>query len=382
MRALVLLVLLCAAVDSSPDTGVDGASDFAVAAYLPEWRYEGANWDTIAEHVTHLILFSLEIAPDGSLSALDRIPRPELLKQARSAATRHGTQLMICFGGNGRSAGFSPMVRDAHARARFISELVKLCDKHDFDGVDYNWEYPGYDFGRGYLPDSELRADYDGLGKLLRETRAAFSEGSARARSITMAYYPDGRQEQLLFEHDAHRYVNLLHMMSYDQGGEQHSSYAFGKLAVKRGLAHLPAASLTLGLPFYGRHSKTGDWVTYEDIVQGKQHGTALVGKGARKLDSVFVAGGSLGFNGPHTIGRKTKFAVKKRLGGVMIWEVGQDCRIHEVKHGAQTHVANCPEGPRSSLLVAITRAMTKAGVQRARAPGWSGGVDMDKDEL
>ena len=48
-----------------------------------------------------------------------------------------------------------------------------------------------------------------------------------------MAYYPDGRQEQLLFEHDAHRYVDLLHMMSYDQGGEQHSSYAFGKLAVK-----------------------------------------------------------------------------------------------------------------------------------------------------
>ena len=134
-----LLVLFFAAAGSTPDTDVAVASDFAVAAYLPEWRYEGANWDTIAEHVTHLILFSLEIAPDGSLAALDRIPRPELLKQARAAATRHGTQLLICFGGNGRSAGFSPMVRDAHARTRFVRELVKLCDAHDFDGVDYNW---------------------------------------------------------------------------------------------------------------------------------------------------------------------------------------------------------------------------------------------------
>ena len=46
--------------------------DFAVAAYLPEWRYEGANWDKICEHVTHLILFSCEMAPNGQITALDR----------------------------------------------------------------------------------------------------------------------------------------------------------------------------------------------------------------------------------------------------------------------------------------------------------------------
>ena len=74
-----------------------------------------------------------------------------------------------------RSAGFRPMVRDDAARARFVAALVALCDKHGFDGVDYNWEYPGYEFGRGYLPEAELKADYDGLGALLRETRAALS---------------------------------------------------------------------------------------------------------------------------------------------------------------------------------------------------------------
>lgn len=45
--------------------GSDGA--FAVLAYLPEWRYEGANWDTICQHVSHLIVFSLEVAPSGAL---------------------------------------------------------------------------------------------------------------------------------------------------------------------------------------------------------------------------------------------------------------------------------------------------------------------------
>ena len=34
----------------------------------------------------------------------------------------------ICFGGNGRSEGFSPMVRDDDARQRFVAELLALCE--------------------------------------------------------------------------------------------------------------------------------------------------------------------------------------------------------------------------------------------------------------
>ena len=224
------------------------------------------------------------------------------------------------------------------------------------------------------------------LQALLRETKAAFDEEAAVRRLkaplvITMAYYPDGRQEQLLHDGGAEPSVDLFHMMSYDQPGAQHSSVAFGELAVQRGVANLRAAQLTMGLPFYGRHSRTGDWVTYEDIVQ--QH--ALVGAAKQTLDSVPVAGGTLGFNGVATIGAKTRFAVSKRLGGVMIWEVGQDCRVHPVTHGETTHVSTCPDGEQSSLLVAIARAMREAGVVRARRGMPSGGGSKsgnDRSEL
>ena len=87
----------------------------------------------------------------GMIGALDRIPRKELLAEARAAADRHGTKLLvspvlsidpeeefgsqqqsvtpqICFGGNGRSEGFSPMVRDDDARQRFVAELLALCE--------------------------------------------------------------------------------------------------------------------------------------------------------------------------------------------------------------------------------------------------------------
>ena len=70
--------------------------DMMVAAYLPEWRYEGANWVDICQTVTHLILFSIEVTPAGALGALDRVPRNKLLKEARAAADATGTKLLIC----------------------------------------------------------------------------------------------------------------------------------------------------------------------------------------------------------------------------------------------------------------------------------------------
>ena len=61
------------------------------------------------------------------------------------------------------------------------------------------------------------------LFKLLEETHAAFAPSG---RVITMAYYPDGRQERLFTQYGVGKYVANMHAMSYDQGGK-HSTYEF-----------------------------------------------------------------------------------------------------------------------------------------------------------
>ena len=43
-------------------------------------------------------------------------------------------------------------------------------------------------------------------------------------------------------------------------------------------------------------------------------------------------AGAVVTFNGVKTIWAKTRLAAKLGLGGVMIWEVGQDCRLEPVR--------------------------------------------------
>ena len=168
------------------------ASEFSYVGYLPEWRYEGANWNTLTSHLSHLILFSAEPLSNGDLTGLDRFPRAALLEEAQAAATANGCQLMLCFGGNGRSSGFSAVSRNKYKRARFVAaavaQLQTLLPSSPSAGIDINWEYPGYTFGKGYMEDAEVTKDYAGLALLLKELRAALGP----KRALTLAYYPDG----------------------------------------------------------------------------------------------------------------------------------------------------------------------------------------------
>ena len=41
------------------------SSGFNIVGYMPEWRHEGADFERLCKHLTHLIFFSLEMTPKG-----------------------------------------------------------------------------------------------------------------------------------------------------------------------------------------------------------------------------------------------------------------------------------------------------------------------------
>jgi len=296
-----------------------------------------------------------------------------------AAARGQGCELIICFGGNGRSSGFSAMTRNPEARKAFVKKVKQLVKRFKLDGVDYNWEYPGYGFGSGYHAADEVQRDYDGLQALLKETRRLMPK-----KTLSVAYYPDTRQEQILVAIGAPGLVDFLHIMAYDQHSDantpSHSSYEFAMKVVQQGKnLLLPPEKLTLGVPFYGRHSATGDWTTYEDIVQ--QHhpldpsvDMVSADKKRRKRGK---AAPHIAFNGIDTIQAKTRIAIDEGIGGLMIWEVGQDCRLAPVTRGGQTHVQTCPAGDDSSLLVAMARELKRYDQES----GGGGGLGQDTSE-
>jgi len=273
---------------------------------------------------------------------------------------------LICFGGNGRSSGFSAMTRNKQTMLKFVRNVIHLITQYGFDGVDYNWEYPGYEFGRGYGQLVDVEKDYSGLTSLIRETRrqlnllqAANNLAKRTERYVlTMAYYPDGKQERMLFRGKVHKKVDFFHMMTYDQNGGMHSTYEFTAKAVKLAVeAGLPPGKLTVGLPFYGRHSRTGDWTTYEDILKTYRNS---MGSELDLVPAVDPGDESfIGFNNKATIIKKVRLSLQLELAGVMIWEVGQDCRITATIRNGQTHPMTCAQAS-DSLLYTITNAVEK----------------------
>lgn len=65
---------------------------------------------------------------------MDRFPGEHILTAAKEAASIHGCKLLICFGGNGRSSGFSVMSRNKKSRDVFIKRVAELLTQTGLDG--------------------------------------------------------------------------------------------------------------------------------------------------------------------------------------------------------------------------------------------------------
>lgn len=57
---------------------------------------------------------------------------------------RRGVKVTLAIGGWNDSAGdkYSRLVNSPSARAKFIAHVVEFLLKHNFDGLDLDWEYP------------------------------------------------------------------------------------------------------------------------------------------------------------------------------------------------------------------------------------------------
>lgn len=320
------------------------ASAFAVVGYVPDYRYGGIDWESVSSLATHLIFFSVGANPDGSLSDLERLPSPRQLEKARAARERHGTKLLACVGGAGRSTGLQQVVMGGKAaRRNFVQSALRLVEQKGFDGLDIDYE--------GHISAADT-AGWRGFANILKDLSHAFTS-NGRSLTLTIAYHPIA-QEQVLktLTTSAGKsivdFVDLFHAMAYDsasQGGgvAKHSTRKLAAEVVESWSRHMPAGSLhklTLGIPCYGRMtSNPGQAKTYRELAEASPD----------LSDSSDEAEGYF-FNNVITVKQKVRFAKRKGLAGVMMWEIGQDMP---------------PTSPRSLL-----RAMHDEAVAASRTAG------------
>lgn len=137
---------------------------------------------------------------------------------------------IISIGGWTLSGDFSPMVSTAANRKTFIDSMIEWVKEYEFDGVDFDWEYP---VAGGLDGNKHDPADRVNLTLFLKEVRAALDAETAISGK---KYYSSIAASANLSKYDEsydfgeiHQYLDWINLMSYDfhgvWGGELYTNH-------------------------------------------------------------------------------------------------------------------------------------------------------------
>jgi chitinase len=271
-------------------------------------------------------------------------------------------KLLISVGGWTWSGGFSDAVLTPESRRRFVESAVDFVRRHDLDGFDVDWEYPGLPgFGNPHRPE-----DKQHFTSVMADLRAALGEeGRAKKRTYLLTFAA-GASSNFIEHTELHKVqasVDFVNLMTYDFREAEgdpiagHHANLFpnpsdpkqrsADRSVREFIAAgVPASKLVLGVPFYGRA-----W----GEVAAERNGLYQPGKPLQErmnLDYVRIAADVIGREGfvrywdadaqapyfwnadrrifityedPESLQRKTRYIRQHGLAGAMFWEYNAD---------------------------------------------------------
>lgn len=291
---------------------------FRVTGYLPTYRLHAVDPARL-EYLTDLVFFAAEPLPDGTVR-VKRLKDPTWRALHRRALTL-GLRVHLGIKDLGdlpQDRSLATIASRPDLRHSLVRDLLSHALEEGFHGVDVDWEYP-----RG--------ASMEHFTHLLQELKEEFAPyGLELSAAVSPFVLPPSQ---------ALAAVDQIHLMSYDDRGE-HSSLERTRLHLERILRLAPPGKVLLGIPFYGRipsDSGLGPALSWKDLVR--------IHDPHPNWDT--VAGYS--YNGPRTVFEKTLLARRKGLGGVMVWEIGQDDPGHRSLL-AVIHQAWWAYSPRTAL--------------------------------
>ncbi len=269
---------------------------------LPKLRFD------IVTHVNYAFAIPTK---DGHVLPLEN---PELARAVIAKAHAEGAKVCLSLGGWSYEdvpleATFREGTDTPEKIASMAEEITETALAFGFDGLDVDWEYPRTGDGS--------KEQYEALISLLHAKLKP--RGMLLTAAVLGGVDPEGepiRSAAEAQDRPSFDKLDWLNIMAYDSGAPVHSPYEFAENCVKYWVEDrgFPPEKLNLGLPFYGRPFP-GD---YRDLLAAD--GEAL------EKDMVVMDGREVWYNGRDTLRRKVALAKEKGLGGVMVWEISEDC--------------------------------------------------------
>ena len=309
--------------------------------------------------------FSAADSVDGTADPTDAIQLRGTFHQLQELKKKFPKlKILISLGGWANSEGFSDAAQPANVR-EFVRSCVDIYIRGNFapgirapgvfDGIDVDWEYP---VDGGMIPGRP--GDTKNLNAMAAEMRRQLD--AVRPGLLLTAAIPATEEDYRHFDlRTLARYMNYINLMAYDMhwNGEKITNFHsalfhdpadpskqpedthFATHAVQDFLrAGVPARKLVLGVPFYGKgwtgvsNVNHGLYQTAKDASKSPpeyRNLKLLPGSADRQFYSkagtcsLWNKGEFFSYDCPQALTLKRQYAREHHLGGLMVWEMGQD---------------------------------------------------------
>jgi chitinase len=275
-----------------------------------------------------------------------------------------GVKVMVSIGGWTLSDYFPRIAADTVRRARFASECVRLLREYKFDGIDIDWEYPGYAEHSGTPEDKK---NFTLLMQSIRDSIDTYGKKIKYKFLLTAAFGANRSQMENIEWDKVKDLFDYMNMMTYDYSGtwSEEANHQTALYEPAQGVSgsldgtikmlaeyNVSPEKVNLGVAFYGRsllmkgpedglysknHLKETDSLTYvTDIGMPQYYDILLKMKHfTRYWDDVAQAPYLLGnpgkrytfvsYDDEQSVRLKSEYVMKKEAAGVIIWDITGD---------------------------------------------------------
>ena len=284
------------------------SSSARVIGYLPYYRFGQVNNISFCK-ITHLNISFANPDAEGNLILPSTTPSVALADVIRIARSQNPEiKILISLAGGALSqeqaANWTAFLGDATQRLVLTQKVLDFLLEHNLDGVDVDLEWDNIT---------------SGYSEFILALRTAVN---VQSKLLTAAYPSEFRYQQL--SDQALAALDFVNIMAYDYTGPwapankgPHSSldHAEKGIAFWKKQNGIQALNLNLGVPFYGYEFKNNTTVVAKTYA-------SIINNNTSHADQDQV--GNTYYNGRPTIRAKTRLAATA-VGGIMIWELGQD---------------------------------------------------------
>jgi chitinase len=374
MKRTLLFFLLCLSLSLGwAQTGK------TVVGYYPNWQWYDRNKlvnpETIFYEKYDIINYAFFLpTADGGLISADAWADEQILlgpmiwwpvvyhDSTRSLpylAHAAGIKLLPSIGGWYDSYYFPQIAADPYKRAFFTEECANLINFYHFDGIDIDWEYPGFE------PNGGTPADKQNFTLLLEELRNRLDLlelENGQEYLLTSCFGASADKMESIEWENVLPLIDMVNLMTYDFHGswDELSNFhtplyspavgdpfwcfdgAFTKLTQDFGV---PPEMVNMGIAFYGKALANcsqlyGTHTGYDMSTFAEDEGQPLYYNIMKKMDMFtyywdngvkcpYLLGNEnntfVTYDDPLSVAMKAQYIVGHQAKGVIIWEITGD---------------------------------------------------------